>query len=113
MDLFETVISILLMAFIITDISAAYLLVRGAARSSYSILALNERAFVASVQGVSATMLGMLGANRIFGWHWSSEFALFVLSVAILIQASPSIIWLWLYLTNRFNSDGGVKEKSE
>lgn len=102
MDMFQSIVSLLLTVFVITDISAAYLLTHTAARSNYSLTALNERAFVSVVQAISGSMLGLLGANRIIGLHFPTEVVLVVLSTAVLLQASPAVAWLWLYFRHKF-----------
>ena len=106
MDTFSFIISVMLVVFIATDLLAAALLFRGAARSSYSIIALNERALVATLQATSGLLLGILGANRIFEWHLPVEVVLVMLSVAVLLQALPSIVWLGLYFRHKFNNRG-------
>ena len=107
MDTFYAIISALLIFFVITDVSAAYLLLRGAVDTHYSLVALNERAVVATLQASSAAILGLLGANRLFGWHWTPEIALVMLVAALLLQAIPSIVWLLLYFKHKFG--GGIQ----
>ena len=102
MDAFTYIISALLVFFVITDITAAWLLFRGATKASYSLIALNERAVVASLQATSGIILGILGANRILNWSLSEPFVLISLSVAMLLQAMPSLIWLILYFKKKF-----------
>lgn len=104
MDTFTFVVSILITLFVISDVAAAYLLLTTAAKSAYSLVALNERAFVATVQATSGTLLGILGANRIFDWHMHEVPVLLILSAAILLQAMPSLVWLWLFFRNKFGS---------
>lgn len=104
MDAFTYFISALLIAFVSTDISAAWLLLRGAAKASYSLVALNERATVAALQATSGALLGLLGANRILEWHMHEAPVLIMLSLAMLLQAMPSIIWLSLYFKHKFGN---------
>lgn len=110
METFELIISAILMLVVGVDLSVAYLLARGAVRSNYSILALNERAFVALSQATSGLLLAFLGANRIFGWHIDNALALVVLSLALLVQATPGFVWLTLYLSHKFGA--GVEDES-
>lgn len=109
MDTFTFVVSVLLTFFVITDIAAAFLLFTKAVQSHYSLIALNERAGVAIIQAVSASFLGILGANRILDWHLSEPLVLVLLSTALIIQAMPSVIWLFLYFGHRFD----MREDSE
>lgn len=106
MDTFSLIISAILMLVVLVDVSVAFLLARGAVRSNYSILALNERAFVALSQATSGFMLGILGANRIFGWHLPNDVVLVILSFALIIQATPGFVWLALYLGHKFKTNG-------
>lgn len=110
MDTFRLIVSILLLFFFITDVAAAYLLTKTTARANYSLVALNERAFVATIQSASAFLLAALGANRIFGWNFSDEVALIAISAALLLQAVPSIVWLYLFLRHKFDRAGRIKE---
>lgn len=103
MDEFRYFISILLIFFVFTDIAAAVLLFTKAVQSHYSLIALNERAGVAVLQAISASLLGVLGANRIFDWHLSEEVVLITISTALILQAIPSIMWLALYLGHKFD----------
>lgn len=107
MDTFTTVVSFLLTIFVTTDLAAAYLLLRTSASADYQLIALNERAFVASVQAVSGSLLGILGANRIIPLHFGGDWVLVILSTAVLLQAVPAIIWLSLYFLHRFGNDKG------
>ena len=104
MDTFTFIVSALLVFFVATDLLAAFLLFRGAAKSDYSIIALNERAIVATLQAASGVLLGVLGANRIFGWHIPAELALVLISAAVVLQAMPSVVWLWLYFKHKFGA---------
>jgi hypothetical protein len=113
MDLFEQIISLILIGVVATDLAAAFLLLRGAARSDYSIVALNERAFVALTQAVSGVILALLGVNRLLGWHWSTEVALVMLSVALVTQALPGFVWVSLYLFGKFGPRGQIANSEE
>lgn len=110
MEEIRTIVSIILMLVVTVDLTVAYLLIRGAVRSNYSILALNERAFVALSQAASGIMLGILGANRIFGWQFNDLTVLVILSIALIIQATPGFVWLALFLSHKFrsNDDGAA-----
>ena len=110
MENFQLVISLILMLVVVVDVLVAFLLARGAVRSNYSILALNERAFVALSQALSGSMLGILGANRIFGWHLDNAIVLVVLSLALLIQATPGFVWLGLYLSHKFQGGDDTRK---
>ena len=113
MENFEFAISLILMLVVTVDVAVAYLLARGAVKSNYSILALNERAFVALSQATSGIMLGVLGANRIFSLNLPNEVVLVVLSLALIIQATPGFVWLTLYLTHKFGGGNGTNPVDE
>ncbi len=108
MDTFEQIVSLILVGVVATDLAAAFLLLRGAVRSDYSIVALNERAFVALSQAISGVTLAALGVNRLLGFHWSVELVLVLLSTALIIQALPGFIWVMLYLFGKFGPSGQV-----
>lgn len=110
MDTLSLIVSILLVVFLITDIAAAYLLTKTSAKVHYSLIALNERAFVATVQAISASGLALLGMNRIFNWHIGEPLVLIILSASLLLQATPSIVWLFLYFRNKFNASGHIED---
>lgn len=108
MDTFEQIISLILIGVVVTDLSAAWLLLRGAVRSDYSIIALNERAFVAVTQGVSGIVLASLGVNRLLNYHWPVELVLVLLSFALVLQALPGFVWVVLYLFGKFAPSGVI-----
>ena len=110
MDFFEHVVSLILIGVVVTDLAAAFLLLRGAVRSDYSIVALNERAFVALTQAISGITLASLGVNRLLGLHWDVAVVLAMLSFALIIQALPGFIWVMLYLLGKFGPSGTIAD---
>lgn len=106
METITIFISLFLMIVVIFDLTASFLLIKGATETDYSITALNERAFVAANQGAAALLLAILGANRIFDWHLPEVVVLLILSAALMIGSLPSMVWLFLYFTGRFRGKG-------
>lgn len=110
MDTFYTIVSILLMAFVFVHLWASVMIGWVARQSEWKYPALNERFVTSIIQSVSAVGLGLLGANRVLGWHWSPEVALVVISISLLIKVVPSFVWLYLYYSDGFHADGSLKE---
>jgi hypothetical protein len=108
METFLTIISAWLFIAFAVHAAAAYFLLKASKGSEFRINALNERGLVALVATVKGAALASLGGNRIFGWGWNDEIVVLILAGALAVGVLPSVIWLWMYFTNRFGEHGEI-----
>lgn len=83
------------------DWIAAVILAR-ISRQHPDILTLRERAVGAAIAAVAASIAAVLAWVRIFHVAIASEFAIIALGVALVLVSAPSLFWLVLLATGRF-----------
>lgn len=108
---FLTAVGTFLMLTVFFHYIAAFVLGRLTKKSNYEIVPLNERALIAFLYAIKGTILGLLGANRVFNWGWPNEHVVIWLGIGLAIGAVPSIVWVFLYFTGRFGIRGEITEK--
>lgn len=97
-EAFTFIVSLLLIMFVVIDLAVAYLLTKSKRASRGIYPALNERTLIAQTSLLSGVLLATLGVNRIMELGFTSPMVLVILSIALVIKSTPSIIWLF-YLT--------------
>lgn len=100
--MFETIISTLLIIFMVINVYATHKLYVLAKGSRWRIETLTERFYSAAIKTVGSFLLAFLGGNRLFDWGWPPEVTLVTLSVAIMLHSLPPVVWLYYYVTHRF-----------
>lgn len=103
MDAFVTFIGFLLVMFMFINVGVTLKLFQFAYRSKWQYPALNERAISAAIKTFGSLILGVLGLNRLIGFDFPSQAVVATLLVAVVLHGFPPIIWLWYYMTGRFN----------
>lgn len=67
------------------------------------ITALTERAFSATFKSVGSTIIALLVLNSYLHWFdLQRPWNILVIGVALLLLEIPALVWLLLYLTDRF-----------
>jgi len=100
MTLYAVATLILIVAGIV-DFTAAVVLNLANARSRASVPALRERAFTATMKVVSAVLIVIVGLNIIFGWGFTPEARLVIVTLALTILSFPAAYWLYLWRTGK------------
>lgn len=113
MDLFEFVVSVILVVFFAINVFSLRKIYGFARDAKFQLPALNERAITTGIKTVGTGLMAILGMNRILEWHWSVVPVLIILSIAVVLHTLPPIIWLWYLYTGRFRSSPEFKGEDE
>ena len=96
MDEFLIFASVALIYFAVLAVICAIELAR-LAWTEPRIGAATERAYAALSAALGASIGGLLGLNRIFGWGLDNNVAIGSLVVSVALVGFPSVVWLYRY----------------
>ena len=107
---FDIIINAVAVLAIVLPIGAVWAAIRihRIARRNKRIVALRERSQAAWIQALTATIGGVIGANRLIEYSTDTRFiprelALIGLIAIILLTSVPNILWLWRYERGGFH----------
>ena len=108
MDLFVTVVSVLLFIQFVIDIFAWGIIFQVWKDANVNArggpTALKERFVVASTMAIASTFTGLISADRLLIDFLPNGIPFFLLVLALLINSIPSLYWLRLYYTGKFGT---------
>lgn len=85
------------------NVVSTVILVAAALRHHWA--ALRERATVAVILALIAVGAAFLGLNRLRILNLPPEVPVAILAIGLVLVSAPSLIWLWGYLSGRFEEE--------
>jgi DNA-binding transcriptional LysR family regulator len=64
--------------------------------------ALAERFINSVIRLLAGLIVAGLALNRLENWHWDNYLAVSLLYVVIVLNLIPSVVWLYMYYTDKF-----------